>query len=144
MQAVADQGVFPMLAYEDGLAAMEWLTRVFGFIERKRIMDNERLSHGEMETGSGLIMLASPTPDYQGPSKHRENCEIARKWCNVPWVIDGVLVYVNDIEKHYQRSKSGGARILSEIQPGPSSSWIYRVEDHEGHRWMFMQRKEVN
>ena len=54
--------VIPMLAYEDGPAAVDWLARAFGFRERTRMTDaGGRLSHGEMETGEGLIMLATPT-----------------------------------------------------------------------------------
>ena len=84
-------------------------------------------------------MLATPTPDYEGPKHHREHCEQARKWSSVPWVIDGVLVYVDDIDGHYKRAKYAGANILSEPEGGPPGR-RYRAEDLEGHRWMFMQR----
>ena len=30
--------------------------------------------------------------------------------------------------------------MLSGIESGPDGSRLYRVEDVEGHRWMFMQR----
>src|SRR4029453_6991457 len=57
--------VIPMLSYEDGVAALQWLTSAFGFRERTRLTTPDgRLSHGEMQAGEGLIMLASPTPDY--------------------------------------------------------------------------------
>jgi uncharacterized glyoxalase superfamily protein PhnB len=132
--------VIPMIAYEDGPAAMDWLARVFGFRERTRMIGNEgRLAHGEMETGGGLIMLATPSPDYEGPRRHREHCARARNWSNVPWVIDGVLVYVDRIDEHFDRAKSEGATILSELEEGYPGR-RYRAEDLEGHRWMFMQR----
>src|SRR5262249_965398 len=71
--------VVPMLAYEDGFAALEWLTRVFGFRERKRMTAPDgRLSHGELECGDGLVMLGTPSPDYHGPRKHREECQQAK------------------------------------------------------------------
>jgi PhnB protein len=100
---------------------------------------NGELAHGEMQAGDGLIMLATPSPDYQSPKHHRQNCESAERWSQVTGVIDGVLVYVDDIDAHFGQAKRAGARILTEIQrdqPGPR----YRVEDLEGHRWMFMQR----
>jgi len=104
---------------------------------------NGRLSHGEMEAGGGLIVLASPSPDYEAPGKHREHCEQARKWSRVPWVIDGVLVYVNDIDAHYQQASRAGATILSEPEDGfPARR--YRAEDLEGHRWMFMQKEKTD
>ena len=132
--------VIPMIAYEDGLAALDWLGRAFGFRERERMTAADgRLAHGEMEAGHGLIMLASPTPDYQCPLKHRASCESARRWSTVPWVIDGVLVYVDDIDEHFTRARREGAKILSDLEDGPPAR-RYRAEDFEGHRWMFMAR----
>jgi uncharacterized glyoxalase superfamily protein PhnB len=78
--------VIPMIAYEDGLAALAWLSEAFGFHERTRMVgENGSLSHAEMEAGDGLIMLATPTPDYESPGHHRQQCEAARKWSSVPW-----------------------------------------------------------
>lgn len=132
--------VIPMLSYEDGPAALSWLAAAFGFIERGRMVDDAgRLTHGEMETdGGGLIMLATPSADYQSPKRHRAGCESMRKAYAVPWVVDGVLVYVQDIDAHFNRARAAGATMLSEIEDGfPGRR--YRAEDVEGHRWMFMQ-----
>ena len=134
--------VIPMISYEDGIAALEWLTRAFGFRETARmIAPDGRLGHGEMEAGDGLIMLASPSPDYEGPKRHRETCEQARKWSAVPWIIDGVLVYVDDVDEHFRRAQAAGARILSAIEEGPPGR-RYRAEDLEGHRWFFIDKRE--
>ena len=135
-----DPDVIPMLSYENGVAALEWLARAFGFKERTRMIDAAgRLAHGEMEAGGGLIMLATPTPAYESPRRHREECAPARRWCEVPWVIDGVLVHVADVDAHCERARKAGATILSEPEGG-SPGRRYRVEDLEGHRWMFLQR----
>ncbi|HEU4653588.1 MAG TPA: VOC family protein [Steroidobacteraceae bacterium] len=136
----ANPTVIPMISYEDGVAALEWLAKAFGFRERTRMCDAAgRLMHGELEAGGGLIMLASPTPDYESPKRHREGCERARKWSSVPWVIDGVLVLVDDIDAHFERAKNSGAAILSAIEEGPPGR-RYRAEDPEGHRWFFLER----
>jgi len=136
------QGIFPMIAYEDGQAAMDWLASAFGFVEVTRMLgESGRLAHGEMETGSGMVMLAEPSPDYHGPRKHREQCAQAAKWSSVPWVIDGVLVYVDDVKRHFERARSTGAHILSEVEDGGPGK-RYRVEDIEGHRWMFMEKAQ--
>jgi len=128
--------VIAMVAYENGVAALAWLASAFGFRERARMTDADgRLSHGEMEAGDGVIVLASPTPDYRGPARHREECERARRWSAVPYIIDGVLVYVDDVEAHCRRPREAGAWILSEPQTDEYGS-RYRVEDLEGHRWM--------
>jgi uncharacterized glyoxalase superfamily protein PhnB len=135
--------VIPMIAYEDGVAALEWLAKAFGFRERARqIGADGKLSHGEMEAGDGVIMLGTPTPDYESPKHHRETCDQARKWSTVPWIIDGVLVYVDNLDAHFARAKAAGATILSEIQED-SAGRRYRTEDLEGHRWFFMERNEA-
>jgi PhnB protein len=133
--------VIPMISYEDGIGALEWLAKAFGFRETARLTAPDgRLSHGEMRAGDGLIMLASPTPDYRGPKRHREACEQARRWSTVPWIIDGVLVYVDHLERHLARAKAAGATILSEIEEGPPGR-RYRAEDLEGHRWFFFEKE---
>jgi uncharacterized glyoxalase superfamily protein PhnB len=132
--------VIPMLAYEDGVAAMDWLARAFGFRERARMLgENGRLSHGEMEAGEGMIMLATPSPHYHGPKRHREESEAARKWSEVPYIVDGVLVYVDDVPAHFERASAAGATILSPVEDSGEGR-RYRAEDLEGHRWMFMER----
>jgi len=132
--------VIPMVAYEDGVAAMDWLADVFGFRERARMLgENGRLSHGEMTAGEGMIMLATPSPHYHGPKRHREESEAARKWSEVPYIIDGVLVYVDDVAAHFERAKAAGATILSPVEDSGEGR-RYRAEDLEGHRWMFMER----
>ena len=129
-----------MIAYERGVEALEWLVRSFGFVERARMVGKDgALAHGELDTGDGLVMLATPTPAYESPRRHRSHCEAAQAWYEVPWVIDGVLVMVDDLDAHVARARDAGATLLSEIQDGPPGR-RYRVEDVEGHRWMFMQR----
>jgi PhnB protein len=138
--ARSEPAVVPMISYEDGVTALAWLSRAFGFREIARMTEPDgRLSHGEMEAGSGLIMLASPTPDYRSPKHHREVCEQARRWSTVPWIIDGVLVYVDDLDDHFARAKTEGATILSSIEEGAPGR-RYRAEDLEGHRWFFVER----
>jgi len=132
-----------MIPYEDGIFALEWLRGAFGFRENgaRLTAPDGTLSHGKMKAGDGLIMIASSTPDYRCPKRHRESCEQARKWSTVPWIVDGVLVYVNDLERHFTRAKAARATILSDIEEGPPGR-RYRAEDCEGHRWFFSRRAE--
>ena len=140
--ASSTPSVVPMISYEDGVAALAWLRKAFGFLETARLTTREgRLSHGEMKAGDGVIMLASPTPEYRSPKHHREMCEQARKWSTVPWIVDGVLVYVDDLDRHFKRAKAAGAMILSEIEEGPPGR-RYRAEDLEGHRWFFFEKDD--
>lgn len=133
--------LIPMLSYEDAGGALEWLAAAFGFRERLRLTEDDgSISHAEMELGNAVIMLATPTPDYQNPKHHRQSCDAARKWSEVPYVIDGLLVDIDDVDKHFEQAKEAGAAILSEPEDTPYGVRHYRVEDSEGHRWMFAQQ----
>jgi PhnB protein len=131
-----------MIAYEDVAAALDWLAAAFGFREREETRftgDDGRITHAEMELEDGVIMLANPTPDYQSPKHHAQVCEQARKWSAVPYVIDGLHVFVEAVDDHFARAKAAGATMLSEPEDQPYGERVYRVEDLEGHRWMFAQ-----
>ena len=135
----AVQQVIPMLSYRDGARALKWLAGAFGFVELDRRIDaTGRLTHGEMSTGRGTIMLATPSVDYEGPRRHRTHCERARRWSEVPHIVDGVLAYVDRVDDHHERAAAAGATVLSapEGEPGHRR---YRVEDIGGHRWMFCE-----
>jgi uncharacterized glyoxalase superfamily protein PhnB len=133
--------VIPMLAYEDGAAAIDWLVEAFGFEERERWADDDgTIVHAELGAAGGTVMLATPSPDYVSPRRMRELSADARKMYEVPYVVDGVLVEVEDIDAHFERAKAAGATILSEPEDVPEAGIRhYRVEDPEGHRWMFSQ-----
>jgi len=132
--------IIPMLSYEDAGGAADWLSRSFGFRERLRYTEPDgRVSHAELELNDGVVMLATPTRDYQGPKRHREACEAARTWSEVPYVIDGVMVWVDDVDAHFEHAKAAGAAILSEPADQAAGIRHYRAEDPEGHRWMFSQ-----
>ncbi len=66
------QRIIPMIAYEDAAAAIDWLTEAFGFAEREgqRFTDADgTVTHAELERDGAIVMLATPTPDYQGPKR---------------------------------------------------------------------------
>jgi uncharacterized glyoxalase superfamily protein PhnB len=133
------QAVTPFIACQDGVAAMDWLIRAFGFTERARwLNDDGTLAHGELVAGGGLIMLAGGIPGYEGPRRHRAHCAAAATWSQTPWVIDGVMVRVDDVDAHHARAVQAGAHVLSEPEDQPYGR-SYRVEDLEGHRWMFQR-----
>jgi PhnB protein len=133
--------VIPMLAYENGPAAMNWLISAFGFTEKTRwLADDGKLSHGELLAGDGLIMLSSAPDRYQSPKALQAMYEPARKWFDVPWVINGVLVYVPDLEAHFKQAVKAGVVILSEIEDDPPGK-RYRAADLEGQRWFFFEQQ---
>ena len=133
--------IVPMLSYEDAGAAADWLVRAFGFRERMLLTDESGVvTHCELELGQGVVMLASPTPAYEAPRRHAATCTTARKWLEVPHIIDGVHVFVTDVEAHFRRAEAAGARILSGLEDQPYGDRNHTVEDLEGHRWMCSQR----
>ena len=133
--------VIPMLSYEDAGAAADWLVQAFGFEETSRYTEPDgKVSHVELRLGDGVVMLGNPGPDYRSPQHHREECEAAARWSRVPYIVDGVLAYVEDVDEHFERARAAGATILSEPEDQPHGDRHYRTEDVEGHRWMFAQR----
>jgi uncharacterized glyoxalase superfamily protein PhnB len=134
------QAITPMLSYEDVAGAAAWLVAAFGFREELRYEDSEgRPTHVELRLGEGAVMLGNPSPRYESPKTHREHCQAAARWSETPFVVDGVHVYVDDVEAHLERARAAGARILSEVEDTPFGDRHYRVEDLEGHRWMFAE-----
>jgi uncharacterized glyoxalase superfamily protein PhnB len=129
-----------MLSYEDVGAAVEWLSRAFGFEESgQRFDDGEgHVTHAELSLDGAIVFLGWPGPDYRGPRRHAEECEQAARWLATPWVVDGVHVAVADVDAHYERARAAGAEIIREPDDLPFGR-LYSAADPEGHRWMFMQ-----
>jgi uncharacterized glyoxalase superfamily protein PhnB len=130
--------IAPMLSYEDVAGAADWLVRAFGFEEVERFDHEGAVVHVTLRLGTGAVMLGRPGESYVNPRRLREQCEAAARMYSVPWVVDGVWVRVDDVEAHRERARDAGAMFLSEIEDGPEGR-LYRVEDPEGHRWMFAE-----
>jgi uncharacterized glyoxalase superfamily protein PhnB len=132
--------IVPFIAYADGAAAIEFLVAGFGFVEQDRITnDRGRIEHATLALGDGLIYLAEFGDAYQGPKRHAETCDQARRWLDTSYIVDGAFVLVDDVRKHYEQAKGAGATILSDIEEGGVGT-LYRAADPEGHRWMFCNR----
>jgi uncharacterized glyoxalase superfamily protein PhnB len=135
------QRIYPMIAYEDTAAALDWLTEAFGFSERgeRYVMDDGTIGHAELEVGDDqVVMLATPTREYQSPARHQQECGAARRWLDNPWVVDGLLVLVDDLDRHHAHAVEAGANVIRPVEEGPDGR-LYTAEDLEGHRWMFQQ-----
>jgi uncharacterized glyoxalase superfamily protein PhnB len=137
---MSEQRVVPMLSYESAGRAADWIAQAFGFEEIERYEDERTVTHVTLKLGDGTVYLGNPGPDYRGPRRLAETCEAARRMLETPYVVDGVMVQVDDIEAHYERARAAGATILTELEDNPGiGQRQYRVEDIEGHRWMFVQ-----
>jgi uncharacterized glyoxalase superfamily protein PhnB len=134
------QTTVPMLTYEDVGAAADWLCSAFGFRESgERYTDDEgRVTHAELSFGDGEVMLGFASPHYRSPRRHAAECEHAARWLDNPYVVDGVLVHVDELDAHLERARAAGADILRGPDDQPFGR-LYAAADVEGHRWMFVQ-----
>jgi PhnB protein len=118
--------VMPYLLYEDSDAALEFLTDALGFTEKYRMTgDDGRVNHAEVAIGGdGVVMLGTPGSDYKNPSKLGGKTQ-------------QIYVYVDDVDAHYDRAKTAGAKITREPEDQFYGDRNYGVEDPEGHEWFF-------
>ena len=122
------QAITPYLLYEDGAAAIEFLTRAFGFRERVRHESPEgRVGHAELVLGDGAVFLGEPGSDYRGPKR-------------LGATTVGLYVYVEDVDSHFARAKTEGAEIRTEPADQEYGDRRYTATDPEGHEWFFAQR----
>ena len=123
--------VTPGLLYHDAPQAIDWLGRVFGFEQRLVVPgDHGMILHAHLTIGNGGIMLSSA-----------ENYPFV-DLCKTPRQVGGVgtveiIVYVPDVDEHYQRAVAGGAEILTPIEEKPYGGRGYSCKDPEGHVWAF-------
>jgi uncharacterized glyoxalase superfamily protein PhnB len=122
-----DPQVVPYLLYEDAGAAMDWLIRVFGFVERVRHrQDDGTVRHGELVLDNGgVIMLGSPGAGFQGPARLGEVTQLQ-------------CITITDLAAHRERAQAAGADV-SEISARANRARSYTVDDPEGHRWYFSE-----
>jgi len=119
--------ITPYLLYEDVVGALEWLARAFGFRERLRLPGPDgAITHAEMELADGVIMIGHPGKEYQSPKR-------------LGHVTQNVYVYVDDVDKHFERAQEAGATILAEPEDQFYGDRRYGAEDLEGHQWYFAQ-----
>jgi uncharacterized glyoxalase superfamily protein PhnB len=112
--------------YEDVGAAIEWLCSAFGFTERLRAgAPGGVVSHAQLVVGDGAIMLGRQGAEFQPPRSGE--------------VSQYVTVHVDDVDRHYERSKARGAVIVKAPMDMPFGERQYTARDPGGHRWTFSQ-----
>jgi uncharacterized glyoxalase superfamily protein PhnB len=121
-----EQRVTPYLLYEDGAAAIEFLTKAFGFREEMRTTGNAGGMHAELAVApdGGWIYLGQPL-DGHNPS--------------VVGKTSLMYVVVDDVDSHYTRAKSAGAQVIEEPSDQANGHRRYGCTDPQGHEWYFAQ-----
>jgi uncharacterized glyoxalase superfamily protein PhnB len=123
--------IYPRLAYEDEVAALEFLTRAFGFRERREA----RMEHPEgmlawLEVGDGVVMIGRA-------GAHRHDLHSPLETGKTTAMVN---VYVDDVDSHYHQAVAAGARIVMSLEDMFWGDRRYEALDPEGHRWHFAER----
>ena len=106
--------VIPELAYADVEQAVAWLCEAFGFTLRIG-MGSHR---AQLNVGDGAVVLIEKTAGVSANS---------------------VLVRVENVDRHCERAKKHGAKILRAPADYLYGERQYSVADLAGHRWTFSQ-----
>lgn len=113
----------PFLSYLDVSAAVECLTKAFGF----RVVDTQQGSEGTLE--HAVLDL------YDGRVMARRATELTQPTGSLTYV------YVDDVDAHYRVAcDAGGAEMLSEPIDQPWGDRVYDARDVGGHQWAFAER----
>jgi uncharacterized glyoxalase superfamily protein PhnB len=126
--AVVFNGITPYLHYDDISAALEWLTRVFGFVEKGRWLDDSgRITNAELTVGPTEVWLDGAPDWWKSKGRSPED------WLGV-WVEDVSAMHARvtaaGVAAAHPETKFYGVRVL-------------QVRDPEGYVWGFMQRAPV-
>jgi PhnB protein len=120
------QTITPYLLYEDAAAALDFLSRAFGFEELRRITGpGGRVDHAEMRIGDGEVHLGQPG-EPTSPTRFGGTAV-------------QLYVYVADVDAHVRRARAAGAEIVDEPEDQPYGDRRYHARDPEGHAWYFAQ-----
>ncbi|HEY6446787.1 MAG TPA: VOC family protein [Acidobacteriaceae bacterium] len=114
--------VLPHVMYQDLPAAIAWLTRVFGFAEHYHY--GEPMSGAQVHAGRAYLMLKQATKGESSPAE-------------LGYGTQSLTIFVEDVEAHYARAKTGGAKILEEPHETVYGEFQYAAEDLDGHHWLF-------
>lgn len=132
-QSVPSDILLPHVVYRNVQDAIAWLTRVFGFSEHYRYGNSGGLVDGaQMYLGKAYIMVSGA---------HRGGATPTRSGV----YSQSLTVFVEDVDAHYRRAKSEGAKIVEDLNETCYGERQYGVEDLDGHHWLFSQHaKDVS
>lgn len=121
------QTIFPILRYKDARGAMRSLCATFGFVELFSVPESGQIvRHAQLKLGTNVIMLGSVRPDERMASPQRLGA-----------ATQALYVHVDDLDAHFERARSAGAKITSPPKDTDFGSREYHVRDLEGHLWTF-------
>ena len=117
--------VTPYLHVDGASKAIEFYRTVFGAKERMRMAGPDgRIGHAELEIGNSMIMVADEHPDMniRGPK-------------SIGGTPVTVLVYVEDVDRAFERALKAGAKELRPVENQFYGDRSGQFEDPFGHQW---------
>ena len=121
-----EQSIYPVLRYADARAAIDWLSKAFGFTA-KQVHEGPdgAIQHAELASESGLVMLG------QVPAQGQPD-----RW-GQPAGSAFMYAVISDPDAHCERAKQAGAEIVMEPTDQDYGSRDYAARDPEGNLWSF-------
>ena len=124
-RSVPTNVLLPHITYHNVADALVWLTRAFGFTEHYRYGEpSGQVNGGQMYLGDAFIMLNNTRAGFASPAQAGHQTQ-------------SLTVFVDDVDAHFARAKSGGAKIVEHLHETVYGELQYGAEDLEGHRWLF-------
>lgn len=114
--------VLPHIFYRDLEAAIDWLTKTFGFTEHFRYGDP--ISGAQMHLANAWIMVQTTRADRATPAQ-------------LGAITQSLTIFVEDIESHFGHTKTSGATIVEELNETVYGERQYAALDLDGHHWIF-------
>lgn len=122
--------VIPTLRYKDANAAIEFLTKAFGFEEHQVVRgENDVVQHAELVYRDGMVMLGSVQKTEYGD--FLTTVDKAGK------PTFGLYVIVDDVKAHATHAEAAGAKILMPVTAQDYGGIDYTCADPEGNVWSF-------
>jgi uncharacterized glyoxalase superfamily protein PhnB len=120
--------VWPILSYRDARAAIDFLTKAFGFEERAVYANDDDPSlvqHAEMRwpLGGGIMLGSSGKDDSAFGHRAPGN--------------DAVYVVCDDPDSLFERATAAGAEVVRGLVDEDYGSRGFTVRDPEGNLWSF-------
>jgi len=89
-----------------------------------------KINHAAMKFGDDLIMMGYPGPKYKNPKRLGHSTQ-------------SPYVNVDDVDKHFERARKAGAKILEGLKNTFYGHRRYGAEDPEGHQWYVAQENKA-
>lgn len=121
-RSVPPNTILPHIVYPDVSQAIAWLCKTFDFTLHYHYGDPP--DGAQLHLGNAWIMVNHAREVRDTPARLGAYAQ-------------SLTVFVDDVESHYQRTKSAGAKIVEEPHETEYGELQYGVEDFAGHHWLF-------